>query len=88
MRFVPKRAREEINIGDIIITSGMGGIYPAGINIGRVAGVNIPEYETTLEVEVNPMIDFSRLEYVFVIEAKTGDTDTGEGNSQTGNFND
>ena len=86
MRFVPKRAREDINIGDIIVTSGMGGIYPAGINIGRVAGVNVPEYETTLEVEVNPMIDFSRLEYVFVIEAETGDADSG--NTQTGNFND
>ena len=70
MRFVPKRARDEINIGDIVITSGMGGIFPAGINIGRVGAVNILEYETTLEVEVIPMIDFSRLEYVFVIEAE------------------
>jgi len=70
MRFVPRRARDEINIGDIIITSGMGGVFPSGINIGRVSKVNILEYETTLEVEVVPMIDFSRLEYVFVIEAE------------------
>ena len=70
MRFVPRRARDEINIGDIIITSGMGGIYPAGINIGRVGSVNILEYETTLEVDVIPMIDFSRLEYVFIIGAE------------------
>jgi len=73
MRFIPKRARDEINIGDIIITSGMGGIFPAGINIGRVGAVNILEYETTLEVEVIPMIDFSRLEYVFVIEAENSE---------------
>jgi len=77
MRFVPKRAREEINIGDIVITSGMGGIFPAGINIGRVGAVNALEYETTLEVEVIPMIDFSRLEYVFVIEAETSPPETG-----------
>jgi len=70
MRFVPRRAREEINIGDIVITSGMGGIYPEGINIGRVSGVNTLEYETTLEVEIVTMVDFSRLEYVFVIEAE------------------
>jgi rod shape-determining protein MreC len=70
MRFVQRRARDEINIGDIVITSGMGGIFPAGINIGRVGAVNILEYETTLEVEVIPMIDFSRLEYIFVIEAE------------------
>jgi len=70
MRFVPKRARDEINIGDIIITSGMGGIFPKGINIGRVSGINMPEYETTLEIELIPMIDFSRLEYVFIMEAE------------------
>jgi len=71
LRFVPKRARDEINIGDIIVSSGMGGVFPAGLNIGRVISVNVPEYETSLEVEVVPMIDFSRLEYVFLIEADT-----------------
>jgi rod shape-determining protein MreC len=71
MRFVPKRAREEINIGDIVVSSGMGGIYPAEINIGRVNNIFSPEYETTLEIEVIPMIDFSRLEYVYLIEKET-----------------
>ncbi|MDR1838546.1 MAG: rod shape-determining protein MreC [Treponema sp.] len=79
MRFVPKRARDDINIGDIIITSGMGGIFPAGINIGRVSAVNVLEYENTLEVEVIPMIDYSRLEYVFVIEAEPSVQETGTG---------
>lgn len=68
MRFIPKRARNEINIGDIIISSGIGGIFPAGINIGRVSSISVLEYESTLEAEVIPIIDFSRLEYVFVIE--------------------
>ena len=71
MRFVPKRARDEISIGDIVVSSGMGGVFPAGINIGRVSSVNVPEYETSLEIEVLPMIDFSRLEYVFLIEPET-----------------
>jgi rod shape-determining protein MreC len=75
MRFVQRRARDEINIGDIVITSGMGGIYPPGINLGRVSSINILEYETTLEIEVIPMIDFSRLEYVYVIAAKSPDFD-------------
>jgi rod shape-determining protein MreC len=70
MRFVPQRARNDINIGDIVISSGMGGIFPAGINIGRVSGINSLEYESTLEVDVIPMVDFSRLEYVFVIESE------------------
>lgn len=68
MRFVPKRALSNINIGDIIATSGMGGIFPANINIGRVKSVNALERQNTLEVFVEPFIDFSRLEYIFVIE--------------------
>jgi rod shape-determining protein MreC len=71
MRFIPKRARDEINYGDLIVSSGMGGIYPSGLNIGRVSGVSYREYEISMEVELEPLIDFSRLEYVFVIEEKT-----------------
>jgi len=70
MRFIPKRARDEINYGDLIVSSGMGGIYPPGLNIGRVSGVSYREYEISMEVELEPLIDFSRLEYVFVIEEK------------------
>jgi rod shape-determining protein MreC len=76
MRYIPKREKDEINIGDMIISSGMGGIFPAGVNIGRVCGINAMEYSTTLEVELEPVVDFSRLEYVFLIEA--GSVETGE----------
>jgi len=71
MRFIPKRARDEISYGDLVVSSGMGGVYPPGLNIGRVSGVSFREYETSMEVELEPLIDFSRLEYVFVIEEKT-----------------
>ena len=73
MRFIPRRARGEINIGDIIISSGMGGIFPSGINIGRISSVSVLEYENTLEAEAVPIIDFSKLEYVFIIETETTD---------------
>jgi rod shape-determining protein MreC len=68
MRFIQKRARDEISQGDMIVSSGMGGVYPSGINIGRVSGENHQEYDISMEVELEPIIDFSRLEYVFVIE--------------------
>ncbi|MDR3114867.1 MAG: rod shape-determining protein MreC [Treponema sp.] len=77
MRFIQKRARNEISQGDVIISSGMGlssgrgGVYPPGITLGRVSRVLYQEYEISMEVEVEPAIDFSRLEYVFVIDAET-----------------
>ena len=74
MRFIRKRARDEINIGDLVVSSGLGGTYPAGINIGRVSRINYQEDELSMEVELESSIDFSRLEYVFVIK-QTGETD-------------
>ena len=68
-RFIPRRARDEISIGDIVVSSGMGGIYPAGVNIGRVSNIILRDHEITMEVELEPVIDFSRLEHVFLIEA-------------------
>jgi len=68
MRFVPKRARDEISRGDMVVSSGMGGVYPPDINIGRVNRVVYSEHDISMEVELYPLIDFSRLEYVFVIE--------------------
>ena len=70
MRFIRKRARDEINYGDMIVSSGLGGVYPEGINIGRVSGVYYQEYEISMEVALEPVIDFSRLEYVFVIDPR------------------
>jgi rod shape-determining protein MreC len=72
MRFIQKRAMEEINFGDMVVSSSLGGVYPAGINIGRVSRVNSREYEISMELELEPVIDFSRLEYVFVINPQTG----------------
>jgi rod shape-determining protein MreC len=69
MRFIQKRARDEISIGEMIVTSGLGGIYPPGINIGRVNIIKYQENEISMEVELDASIDFSRLEYVFVIDA-------------------
>jgi rod shape-determining protein MreC len=70
MRSLTKKARENLTKGDVIVTSGMGGVYPAGITLGRISGFLFQEYETSLELELESAIDFSRLEYVFVIEKK------------------
>jgi rod shape-determining protein MreC len=67
MRFIRRRAGEEIQFGDMVISSGMGRLYPANVNIGRVSRVLVQESENSIDVELEPSIDFSRLEYLFVI---------------------
>lgn len=73
MKYVKKRAKDEISVGDEIITSGENPIYPKDIPIGFVSSIRGLEYETSLELAVDPVIDFSRLETVFVLDRQETD---------------
>lgn len=69
MRSMPKSARSALKVGDIVVTSGLSSIYPPDIHIGRVTEIGAKTWETSLLLDVEPVVDFSRLEYVFVLEA-------------------
>ncbi|MBN2656515.1 MAG: rod shape-determining protein MreC [Spirochaetales bacterium] len=73
MKYVTKSARSEISLGDMVITSGMKSIFPKGLNIGRVSEIFSDDYATSLRIELKPVIDFSKLEYVFVITGQEND---------------
>lgn len=67
INYVKKRAKDEVQFGDMVVTSGLQSLYPPGIVVGRVRKVRDLDYLTSLELEMEPVIDFGRLEYVFVI---------------------
>jgi rod shape-determining protein MreC len=66
VQYVKKRAREEIQFGDLVITSGLQSLYPPGIKVGRVSKFGFLIILTSMELEIEPIIDFSRLEFVFI----------------------
>ena len=68
MDFVSREASSRINCGDLVVTSGFNGSYPENIFIGRVKTISGKEYETSLRLEIEPFVDFYRLEYVFVLD--------------------
>ena len=68
MRYVQKRAKDEIAIGDRILASGENNLFPKDSPIGIVTGIKVHDYETYLELTVQPIIDFFRLDYVFVLD--------------------
>lgn len=70
MFYVRKQALEEIQPGDLVVTSGLNSLYPRDLPIGRVVQVFNKPYETTIEVELKPVVDFSRLEYVFWVRSE------------------
>lgn len=67
MKYVKKRAKDEIQYGDLVVTSGLQSLYPQGIVVGRVTKLRIFDYLTSLEIELEPVLDFGRIEYVFVV---------------------
>lgn len=67
MHYVDKLAARQIATGDRVITSGMQSVFPAGIAIGSVSSIESTPYESSLQLELEPAVDFGRLEYVFII---------------------
>ena len=65
MRYIPQPA--ELKTGDRVITSGVGGIFPNGIPIGRVTSVSKRDIEPFQEARVDAEVDFQMLETVLVI---------------------
>lgn len=57
----------KIEVGDDIVSSGLGGVFPAGLPIGRVAQVEPAEFGLVQYAEVRPSADFMHLEEVLVI---------------------
>lgn len=56
-----------LKIGQTIVTSGLGGLYPEGIRIGTVSEVMLEPNGLIKNACVEPFVDFDRLEEVFVI---------------------
>jgi rod shape-determining protein MreC len=65
--------RTEINYGDIVVTSGMGGVFPKGIMIGEIVSVSKKRYGIFQEAQVKPYVDLGRLEEVYVITKKASE---------------
>lgn len=59
--------RADIRVGDVILTSGMGEVYPAGIPIGTVVGTRRSSSGSMdLTAIIRPFVDFDHLSYVLV----------------------
>ena len=58
---------DDIQPGDALISSGLGGIFPKGIPVGTVSRVNRKAFGITQDVEIRPSVDFSKLEEVQVV---------------------
>lgn len=58
--------KPEVKVGDVIVTAGIGGVFPSGIPLGTVSKVNARRRGMFVDVLVEPAVDFSRLEFLFI----------------------
>ena len=70
LQYIRKRVLPELNYGDIIVTSGENDNYKRDIPVGTISKIETISYNSSLYIEILPIIDFSRLENVVVINPK------------------
>lgn len=61
---------EKINIDSYVYTSGLGGIFPSGILIGKVVNVTTDEYDLAKMIDVEPIANFNDINYVAILKRK------------------
>jgi rod shape-determining protein MreC len=67
MKYVDRS--DDIKLGDMIVTSGMDGIFPRGLLVGTVAGVSQEGPGLFLSVGVKAAVNFRELEQVMILTA-------------------
>lgn len=65
---VPVQA--EVAVGDTIVSSGLGGVFPKGLLVGVIAGVEPDNTGLFHDIKVVPAADMSRVEEVFVVKSQ------------------
>ena len=65
MKFVPISAK--INLGDKVISSGLGGVFPKGLVVGRVVDIVKQSQDLFQDIMVEPSADLSNIEEVIVL---------------------
>jgi len=56
-----------INRGDVVETSGLGGLYPAKLRIGIIEDIRVEEHGLSQYAIIQPFVDFEKIRSVYII---------------------
>lgn len=57
----------------VVVTSGLGDIFPKGLRVGYIVGAEIEANGLVKRAKIEPFVDFDRLEEVYIITDSQGD---------------
>ncbi len=66
MRYIPMDAN--VSVGEVVLTSGLGGTLPKGLVIGQVIEIEKKDFALFQEARIKPSVDFDQLELVLVLK--------------------
>jgi rod shape-determining protein MreC len=72
MIYIDPVAKTAISVDDMVITSGLNSMYPPNLIVGKVSSIQAKPYETSIELTVHPFIEFTKMEYVYVLATTSG----------------
>lgn len=73
-------ADADVEIGDLVYSSGIGSVYPADLPIGRIIEIAVDEYSRTLTATIQPLADYNA-KYFAVIKSYENTTVKGSDTS-------
>ena len=63
---------EDVQTGDVVLTSGLAGVFPKGLLLGVVTGASHREGGLFQKIDVSPAVDFGKLEEVLALVVDAG----------------
>jgi rod shape-determining protein MreC len=66
------RREDNVNVNDLVLTSGLGGVYPKDIPIGKIKQVSLESSGLLKTAYIEPLVDFDSLEEVFIVKTDGG----------------
>lgn len=79
-RMVYIESESDIRVGDNVVTSGVGGVYPRGLLIGRVSAIEVDEVSRTLTAIIEPAADLDSISKVMIVTEYGVIEEDGDGN--------
>jgi rod shape-determining protein MreC len=63
---------DDVNVSDLVLTSGLGGVYPKDIPIGKIKQITLESSGLLKTAYIEPLVDFDSLEEVIIVRTNGG----------------
>ena len=62
---------DDVRVGDLVVTNGLGGVFPKGLPMGIVSQVKKSKYGVSQQVDIQPIVKARQLDEVFVVQKES-----------------